>query len=81
MDLLTNFNVLPKRQHSFISRMSTNAYLLEWLNVWTLMFDKKKSKIYVLYIDHEEMIDSLIHEEIMFMLSKSEMGGNLLTYF
>ena len=75
---LNDCNVITKSQHGFLSRKSTTTNLLECLNDWTLMLDKK-SKLDIMYNDFEKAFDSLTQEKLLFMLSKVTIGGNLLT--
>ena len=77
---LNDCNVITESQHGFNSRKSTTTNLMECLNDWTLILDKK-SKIDIMYIDLGKAFDSLTHEKLLFMLSKIGFRGNILTWF
>ena len=46
---IKTFNVITKSQNGFLSRKSTITNLLECLNDWTLVLDKKIENIYNVY--------------------------------
>ena len=52
---------------------------LEYSNDWTLMLDIKL-EIYIMYKDLEKTLESLTHENLLFMLAKAGIRGNLLTW-
>ena len=77
---LTDFDVITKSQHGFLSRKSTTTNLLECLNDWTLALDEKH-KLDIIYIDLEKAFDSVSHEKLLYKLSKVGIGGTLYRWF
>ena len=74
---LKRFEVITKSHNGFLSSITSANNVSECLNVWPLMLGRK-SNIVIKYFDLEKAFDSLIHENLLYMLTKVRFGGNCL---
>ena len=76
--LLQN-NLISENQHGFMKGKSTATNLVETLNEWTAMLDRR-TPIDSIYIDLAKAFDSVSHPKLLHKLRKIGFGGEVLSW-
>ena len=75
---LRQHKIISKAPHGFLSRRSTTTNLLEILNDWSLINNRRIAS--TVYIDFSKVFDSVCHNKLFGKLRSLGIEGNLLSW-
>lgn len=76
---LDSHGLLSEHQHGFRPRRSCSTQLLEALDDWTRMMDRK-IPVDVVYLDFRKAFDLVPHKRLLFKLHRCGVSGKLLSW-
>ena len=79
LDHLNKSRLIPRQQHVFLARHSTNTQMLESCNDWALHLLNRK-QVDIAYLDFAKAFDSVVYNKLLFKLNAYGFDGLLYSW-